>query len=307
MMPLRTLSVLVLCATLVTVPSDLAAQSARAPEVLLRLDDVGMNHSVNMAIAQVAKTGIPFSVSVMFACPWYQEAVDLLKRNPQIAVGVHLALNSEWQNYRWGPVLGKAGVPSLTDSVGYFLPSSEAFLASKYDLREVERELDAQMDRAMRSGLKISYIDHHMGTAVGTPQLREVIERIAKKYGVGISRYFGESYYTLFDTPVEQKKTALLDHLAHANPSRTNLVVMHTAVLTPEMEVLFDRNAPEQNAGDGTPLMPRHRQAELNTVLSPELASLVSSGKITLVTYAQLLARSGVASLRRPVQEPVQP
>ena len=45
------------------------------PQLLLRLDDNGMNHSVTMAIQQVAETGIPFSTSVMFACPWYQEAV----------------------------------------------------------------------------------------------------------------------------------------------------------------------------------------------------------------------------------------
>ena len=45
----------------------LAAAPGAAPEVLLRLDDVGMNHAVNTAVASVAATGIPFSVSVLFA------------------------------------------------------------------------------------------------------------------------------------------------------------------------------------------------------------------------------------------------
>src|SRR6185295_4704005 len=138
--------------------ASLPGQTA-APEVLLRLDDIGMNHSVNLAVEKVAATGIPFSVSLLFACPWYQEAVEILKKYPQVTVGVHLALNSEWRNYRWGPVLGKGGVPSLVDSVGYFLPSSTAFLASKYDLGEVERELSAQVERALASGLKITYVD----------------------------------------------------------------------------------------------------------------------------------------------------
>lgn len=105
-------------------------------------------------------------VSVMFACPWYQEAAEMLKKYPNVTVGVHLVLNSEWRNYRWGPVLGRSGVPTLVDSVGYFLPSTRKFLASKYDLAEVERELDAQMQRAMGSGLKIAYVDYHMGTAM---------------------------------------------------------------------------------------------------------------------------------------------
>src|SRR3954470_24912846 len=109
------------------------------PEVLLRLDDVGMNHSVNEAIERVAATGMPFSVSLMAVGPKFDEAVAMLKRHPQIAVGVHLALNSEWRGYRWGPVLGKASVPSLVDADGYFLPSVDGFLSSKYDLAEVER------------------------------------------------------------------------------------------------------------------------------------------------------------------------
>ncbi|MEO6528437.1 MAG: ChbG/HpnK family deacetylase [Gemmatimonadaceae bacterium] len=304
MTPLRTLSALLLASALLTGASDLAAQAAikaRTPEVLFRLDDVGMNHSVNTAIARVAETGIPFSVSVMFACPWYEEAVELLKRHPQIAVGVHLVLNSEWRNYRWGPVLGKAGVPTLTDSAGYFLPSTTAFLASKYDLGEVERELGAQLDRAVSSGLKIRYVDFHMGTAGSTPQLRAVVERLARKYGVGISRYYGEASGTLFDTPVASKTGDLLDRLAKADPSRTNLVVVHVADRTPEMSVLFDRNNAAQNSSTGTPLVANHRQAELDAMLSPELATLVRSGKVKLVTYADLVARAGpVSTLPRP-------
>jgi len=157
---------------------------------------------------------MPLSASVMFACPWYQEAVAILRRHPQISVGVHLVLNSEWKGYRWGPVLGKETVPSLVDSVGYFLPSTDQFLARAYDLGEVERELSAQVERALGSGLKISYVDHHMGTAVATPALRTVVERIADKYGLGISRYFGEVYHTMFDTPIAEKGSAFRAYLA---------------------------------------------------------------------------------------------
>jgi len=279
-------------------PKAVGAQRADAPEVLLRLDDIGMNHSVNLAVEEVAKTGMPFSVSLLFACPWYQEAVEILKKYPNVTVGVHLALNSEWRNYRWGPVLGKGGAPSLVDSVGYFLPSVDAFLASKYDLGEVERELSAQIERALRSGLKITYVDAHMGMAERTPQLLEVTERVAKKYGLGISTYFGESYYTLWGEPVAAKKSALLTHLANAKRDTVNLIEVHVAERTPEMEVIFDMNAASQNApGAG---VVDHRKAELETMLSPELADLVRSGKIRLVTYQQLVARAGLAGMRRP-------
>jgi predicted glycoside hydrolase/deacetylase ChbG (UPF0249 family) len=277
----------------------LAAQGAAAPEVLFRLDDIGMNHSVNMAVAKVAATGMPFSVSVLFACPWYQEAVEILRKNPQVTVGVHLALNSEWRNYRWGPVLGAGGVPSLVDSVGYLRPSVDDFLASKYDLGEVERELNAQMDRAMRSGLKIAYADTHMGTAGATPQLREVLERVAKKYGVGISTYFGESYKSMWGVAVASKKSELLSFLANARRDQVNLIEVHVAERTPEMEVIFDMNAPEQN--DPSAGVVAHRKAELEMMLSPELAELARSGKIKLVTYRQLIDRvGGPAAMKRP-------
>jgi predicted glycoside hydrolase/deacetylase ChbG (UPF0249 family) len=276
----------------------LDAQRTGTPEVLLRLDDVGMNHSVNLAIEKIAATGMPFSVSVLFACPWYQEAVEILKKNPQVAVGVHLALNSEWRNYRWGPVLGKVGVPSLVDSVGYFLPSGAAFLASNYDLGDVERELSAQVERALASGLRITYLDAHMGTAAATPQLREVQERVAKKYGLAISTYLGESYFTLWGVPVASKKAELLAHLAHAKRDTVNLVVMHVAERTPEMEVIVDMNAPSQNTPEAGVVA--HRKAELETLLSPDLAELVRTGNIRLVTYQQLVARDGLAGMRRP-------
>src|SRR4051812_11392773 len=287
-----------LVAAIVAPAHALRAQTSAAPEVLLRLDDIGMNHSVNMAVEKVAATGMPFSVSLLFVCPWYQEAVEILRKHPDVSVGVHLALNSEWRNYRWGPVLGKGGVPSLVDSVGYFLPSSDAFLASKYDLGEVERELSAQVERALASGLKITYVDAHMGMAEATPQLREVTERVAKRYGLGISTYFGESYFTLWGEPVAAKKTALMAHLARAKRDTVNLIEVHVAERTPEMEVIFDMNAPSQNTPDAGVVA--HRKAELETMLSPELAEAVRSGRIRLVTYRQLAERVGLSGMRRP-------
>src|ERR1700726_2725164 len=90
-----------------------SAQTTKLPELLIRLDDIGMNHSVNMAAKKMAETGLPISVSIQFACPWYQEAVEILKKYPNVSAGVHLTLTAEWKNYRWGPVLGRSAVPSL--------------------------------------------------------------------------------------------------------------------------------------------------------------------------------------------------
>ena len=287
-------------------PMHLSGQAPPPPpppprtELLVRIDDIGMSHAVNQALQELADTRMPLSASVLFVCPWYQEAVEILKQNPHISVGVHLALNSEWKGYRWGPILGKEAVPTLVDSVGYFTSSTEQFLARTYDLGEVERELTAQVERARRSGLKIDYVDYHMGTAVATPQLRAVVERIAAKYGLGISRYFGETDHTMFDTPIADKQSAFLTYLESLTPKSVNLVVAHVGRATPELAALVDMNDPTQNTTAGEPLMAKHRQAELDMLLSPEFARLRAARSITLLTYADLMQRVGRAGMRRP-------
>src|SRR5881396_2634840 len=175
----------VLLASSVTAVFGQAAATTRAatPDpvyLIIRTDDAGFSHSVNRALQRLIDTGLPLSVSVMFACPWYQETVEILKRHPEVSVGIHLTLNSEWKNYRWGPVLGRTAVPTLVDAEGYFFASSQALYDNHPDLREVEKELRAQIDRALHSGLKIDYVDYHMGTVVGKPELREIAERLAR-------------------------------------------------------------------------------------------------------------------------------
>ena len=268
--------------------------ASKLPKVLLRFDDIGMNHAVNTAINEVGKTGMPFSASVMFACPWYQEAVEVLKKYPKVAVGVHLTLTAEWKNYRWGPVLGQSAVPSLVDGLGYFLPSTTAFQKNKYKLEEVERELSAQIERALASGLHISYIDPHMGIALSTPQLRSLTERLAKKYKLAISplsevTYFGESYNDMWGEPVATKKQAFMNVLQNLSTTApANMVILHIAQATPEMDAMNDMNSSMMSSNASS-----HRQAELHMVLSKEFRDMVGQ-QFELVTYQDLIEQFGL-------------
>lgn len=296
---------LCLCSLLLAI-GELTAQAQQSagklPQLLIRLDDIGMNHSVNMAAEKVAKTGMPFSVSLQFACPWYQEAVEILKQYPQVSVGVHLTLTSEWKNYRWGPVLGRTAVPSLVDSNGYFPQSTKAFAGSGYKLDEVEKELSAQIERALASGLKISYIDPHMGIALSTPELRALTEKLAHKYKLGISilsnvNYFGETYKEMWGEPIATKKQAFLNYVSKLNPNRPNLMVLHVATPSPEMDVLVDMNSNMMNTKDGKPLTSLHRQTELDALLSPEFRDMIGK-KFQLINYQQLLATKDLSILK---------
>jgi predicted glycoside hydrolase/deacetylase ChbG (UPF0249 family) len=278
---------------------SVAGAQNNPPKLLLRLDDNGMNHAVTMAVKQVAETGIPFSTSVMFTCPWYQKAVEVLKPYPNISIGVHLVLNSEWKHYRWGPVLGKTAAPSLVDSNGYFLPSTEGFLKSNYRLKEVEKELAAQIERGLNSGLKIDYVDYHMWTAVSTPELRAIVEKLAKQYHLGISRYFEENYQSMFAVPVETKQAEFFKLLSGLPEDKVNLLVMHIAQDTPEMQAMIDMNNPDMHS-DTKPVVAMHRSTELSILLSKRFQEMVKKGAIKLVTYRDLVQDVGLQKMKAP-------
>jgi chitin disaccharide deacetylase len=276
-------------------PGNLSRPDSAAPVVLIRCDDLGMCHTVNTAAKQVLETGLPVSFSVMFACPWYQEAVDLLKQYPRASVGIHLTLNAEWKNYRWGPVSGKESVPSLVDSVGYFFPSRATFFANKPKFEEIERELRAQIERALKCGVPIDYVDYHMGTAVDKPELRSLVESLAKHYGLGISRYFGESDVEgVYSAPVGSKVDTLLLRTRTLPRTSINLMVFHIGLQTPEMDALEDLNS------FGPRDMSKHRESELRAVTSPEFRKLLASSHVQLTSYRDLVRTVGLKGMKRP-------
>ena len=274
-----------------------AQQTDEGEKLLIRCDDSGMSNATNLALEKMIESGIPFSTSVMFACPWYQQAVALLKANPQVSVGIHLTLNAEWKNYRWGPVLGKE-VSSLTDEVGYFFPSRKTFHEHNPKLEEVEKELRAQIARAMNSGLKIDYIDYHMGTAMDKPEYRDIVETLAKENHLGISRYFGEFYTdNMYPAPIESKQDSLIDILQNKlEKGKVNLMVCHCGVDTDELRAMIDMNP------SGPPKMSLNRQAELSALLSPEFIAEVKKNKIKLITYRELIENVGRENMKRPAE-----
>jgi predicted glycoside hydrolase/deacetylase ChbG (UPF0249 family) len=277
--------------------ADASSHPANPDQVylIIRTDDAGMSHSVNMALEKLIATGFPVSVSVMFPTPWYQETVDILKRHPEVAVGIHLTLNSEWKNYRWGPVLGRTAVPSLVDADGYFFPSSEALHQNHPDLKEVEKELRAQIERARASGLKIDYVDYHMGTAVRYPEFREIAERLAKEYGLGMSQYFGEARHDpQYSAAPAAKTDSLLAMVDRLRPS-FNLVVTHVGIDNAELGAMLD-----MNTDGGLPEMSKNRQGELDAITSQRFRDAIKAHNVQLLTYRQLIAMQGLRSMHRP-------
>lgn len=266
--------------------------------LMIRTDDIGMSHSVNTAVSKLLDTGYPVSVSVMFACPWYQEAVAILKEYENTSIGIHLTLNSEWEHYRWGPVTGREAVPSLVDENGYFFHSSSTLYENQPNRAELEKELRAQIERALASGLDIDYVDYHMGTAMGDPMFREVTENLAKEYELGLWGYFGSSeFYDHYRASPEDKIDSLVTMMNRVEPGYSYLVT-HVGIDNAELGAMKDMN-------NSSPLasMSANRQGELDALTSEAFAKALKDNNIKLVTFGDLIDIKGIENMKRPEEE----
>jgi hypothetical protein len=153
--------------------------------LVIHADDVGMAHSVNRASFEALEGRTVTSASILVPCPWFPEVAAWARNRPEADLGIHLALNSEWTTLRWGPVLGRAAVPSLLDEAGY-LPLVQQPVAERAKLDEVERELRAQVEAAKAAGIRISHLDTHMGTLFFTPGLLQLYLKLGRELGLPV-------------------------------------------------------------------------------------------------------------------------
>src|SRR5579872_1048426 len=158
---------------------------ANARLLIVHADDFGMTHSVNRAISEALENGWVTSSSILVPCPWLPEVARWARSHPQADLGIHLALNSEWTDFRWGPVSPKDKVGSLLDAQGY-LPLLETQVAQQAKPAEVESELHQQVDRARSLGIPLSHLDTHMGALLGTPALIAAYRKVAQDYSLPI-------------------------------------------------------------------------------------------------------------------------
>jgi predicted glycoside hydrolase/deacetylase ChbG (UPF0249 family) len=156
---------------------------ATARLLVIHADDLGMSRSVNRATFEALQKRWVTSASILVPCPWFPDVAKFAKDNPDADLGIHLALNSEWTTFRWGPVSGRDAVPTLLDADGYF-PLVEEMVTAHATPGEAERELRAQIERARAAGIRLSHFDSHMGTLFRSAPLFEVYRRLGGDYGM---------------------------------------------------------------------------------------------------------------------------
>ena len=118
----------------------------------------------------------------MLPCPWAYDACAYVRAHPQLEIGVHLTLTSEWQTYRWGPLLGAARCPSLVNEQGFFHRQPSEGLFERGAPEEIKAEAEAQIRRALDWGLDPTNLDGHMGTFYAHPHYLPVYVDLARAY-----------------------------------------------------------------------------------------------------------------------------
>jgi predicted glycoside hydrolase/deacetylase ChbG (UPF0249 family) len=226
------------------------------------------------------------TVEVMVPCPWFNEAVEMLKETPELDVGVHLTLTSEWEFYKWGPLTQS---PSLVDEQGHFFPTTSqrrdfppntGFLQAKPKIEEVEKELRAQIELAKEKIANVSHLTCHMGTPYSTPELRAVVNKLSREYRlpVGAEGAKGIGWSGLSRATPEQKEAALVKILENLKPGLW-LFVEHPGLDTPEMQGIGHLGYRE---------VAIDREGVTRAFTSPKVKEVIERRSIKLISYADL-------------------
>ncbi len=263
--------------------------------LILHADDLAAAHSINAASFDALDKGAVSSASIMVPTPWITEVAAYAKAHPNADLGLHLTLTSEWHTYRWGSVESADKVPSLLDSDGTF-PREDSVVAARAKPLEVERELRAQVERALALGIRPTHLDSHMGSLFTTPQLIATYVKVAREYHLPFLATRGNpraapqpplsAQDVLLDevivagpeVPRDQWKATYLKWIANLKPGLTEMIV-HLGRDDSELQAVMVDHEPYGSAW---------RQHDYDVVNSPEFKKALKDNHVILVTWKEL-------------------
>lgn len=233
------------------------------------------------------------SVEIMVPCAWFPEAVRLLNENPGLDVGVHLTLTSEWENIKWGPL---TDAPGITDEDGYFFPmiwpnerfpENRTLTGAPWDLKELETEMRAQIELAMKHIPQVSHLSAHMGFTGMDTQVSELYDRLAKEYGLEVRMEAGRvKRFPMVQSggTSGERIDDFVEGLNKLEPGNTYLFVEHPALAGQEMKAV---------GHDGYYTVNEDRQMVTEMFTSEKVKDVIRERGIRLISYADLVKDAG--------------
>jgi hypothetical protein len=155
---------------------------ADAKLLIIHADDLALSHSVDQASLSALAKGAVTSGSIMVPCPWFTEVGAYVREHPDVDLGLHLTLTSEWKSFRWGSLASRRDVMGLLDPMGYLWPDTPLVMKNAKPA-EVEMEIRAQIETALKAGIRPTHLDSHMATLFA-PAFFPVYVKVAREYGL---------------------------------------------------------------------------------------------------------------------------
>ncbi len=269
--------------------------------LILHADDFGMNHSVNRAISEAIEKHWITSASILVPCPWFLEAANFAKSHPDADLGIHQALNSEWTQFRWGPVSSRDKVPSLLDEQNY-LPLDTPDVVKNAKPAEVETELRAQIERAQKFGVHVTHLDTHMGALFQTPAFFSVYSKLGNDFHVPILDARNGSEHAAPDTNQMPAGRILVDRVLEINPGvdpkewtawyEKQLTPLGPGVYQVILHLAYDDDEMRGATSDHPDWGAAWRQHDLDMVKSTEFQKFLKDQEFVLVGWKDL-AKAG--------------
>ncbi len=264
--------------------------------LIIHADDLAVAHSVDTASFEALDKKSITSASIMVPCAWLTEVASYAKDHPDADLGLHLTLTSEWKVDRWGPLESRDNVASLFDPSGYLWPET-APAATNVKPQEAEREIRAQIERAMALGIHPTHLDTHMGVLFSTQELFAVLVKVAHEYNVPFfaPRFPGDRGKLL---SLLSAKDVIVDSVVMANPvvhanEWPDFYVNAVKNLKPgltEMIVHLGHDDAELQAVtlDHPDYGSAWRQRDYDFVISPEFKKALEENHVILVKWKDL-------------------
>ena len=260
----------------------------KPPRLIVRGDDMGYSHSGNLALMKCQKEGIQTSIEIIVPSPWFPEAVKMLKQDPAIDVGIHLALTSEWDNVKWRPV---SDCKSITDSNGYFFPMvwpnknypGQAILDNPWKIEDVEKEFRAQIELALKHLPWISHVSAHMGCANINEDVIALTQKLVAEYKIPVGLRGHAVDRVSYDGPSKtsvEKIQAFTKMLNKLEPGKTYMFVDHPGLNDEELRAIH--HIGYENVAED-------RQGVTDVFTNEKIKALIKQKGIQLISHKDLV------------------
>ena len=264
--------------------------------LVIHADDLGMNHSVNRATFEALERGWITSASILVPCPWFPEVARWAKQHTEADLGIHLALTSEWTDFRWGPVSGVSRVSTLVNEHGYF-PLDTDVVAKNAAMADVEYELRAQVGRAQSAGIPLTHLDMHMAGMVASQDLLGVYRKLHLSYRLPILLERQGTHGPPPGVTIDSTK-ALIDRVVTMEPGvapkdwldwyKKQLAPLPPGVYELIVHLAYDDDEMRGSTWDHPDWGAAWRQRDLEMVKSAEFRQFLKEQGFVLVTWRQL-------------------